>query len=120
MGKPLKKEPMQLGTIGENVRRNLNAVILQAQSAGIHSFSFGFRDLESNQLVVHLQNLPAGDAVNLAGQQWMMAMQQEIDKHPEYDPKYRAIFADAIKEFQGIALGVNKKVDEYNKKHAKK
>ncbi len=118
MGTPLKN---QLGDVGQPISRAVQQaiknMIYQAERTGIKSFSIGFRDPISGSMVIHMQNMPANDAVNIAGQQWLTAMREEIALHPEYGNAKRKILENGVKSFQDLLLEFNKKIAQYVKKH---
>ncbi len=100
-------------SISKKTQQKLNAIILQAKAAGVPSFSIGFYDSESNDLVSHFEKLPAGEAVNIAGYQWVRAIQLELELHPEYTKEYVKIFTDSIDGFQKLLKQINSKVEKY-------
>lgn len=96
--------------VSETVQRALNALILQAKAAGINSFSLCFRDPATGDMITHTENMPASDAVNLAGQLWKSAMAQAAEKTP--DLKLKKIFANSVIAYDDLATNINKKVEK--------
>ena len=95
------------------LERAINAVVLQAKSAGIPSFLFAFRD-EKNS-TVRFENIRVNDAITLAGLAWVQALQMEIGSHPDYPEGKLKIYKEAIEEFRALVKNTNEKVAKWLK-----
>ena len=90
------------------LERAINAVVLQAKSAGIPSFLFAFRD-EKNS-TVRFESIRVNDAITLAGLAWVQALQMEIGSHPDYPAEKIKIFQDTITAFHALVKETNEKI----------
>lgn len=99
----------------EDLQRKINAMILQAKSAGIPAFLLSFRE-EGGGAAIHFENMPIADAVNISANAWIRAMELNVERNPQYSKEYAGFFTDAIEEFKAVVRKLNKKVEDHKVK----
>ena len=107
---PLPSGQVQAKTLSPDSKRILNALVLQAKSAGLTNGLFMFRNPTSGEPVIHLENMQISDALNFVCTAWNFCLDQDIERSPNYSEARVMANRTAQKEFMELCTRLAERI----------